>query len=78
MAVESGSDRTPTGEGSGAYTPVFAPVVRTVVYIVCLIAGMASVVLAVLGYADVASVVGSCASMLAAGFGVAYNPMRSV
>lgn len=59
-----------------AYRPVFPPAVRTAVYVVCLLAGVAAVVFDSTGHADVGGVVATAASLLAGGFGVAYNPLR--
>lgn len=66
-------------EVSESYRPVFGPTVRTVVYVVCLLASIVALGFAVFhGDARVGEFVSIAAGLLAGGFGVAYNPMRTM
>lgn len=58
------------------YRPVFNETVRTVVYVVALVASVAGLGLMSFGHADVGGFVSTAAGILAGGFGVAYNPLR--
>ena len=58
------------------YTPVFSDTVRTIIYIVALIASVAGLGLMSFGHADIGGFVSTAAGIIAGGFGVAYNPMR--
>lgn len=64
--------------GPEPYTPVFDPTVRTIIYVVCLIAQIVSVVCLAYHYETLGATIATCAGLLAAGFGVAYNPSRKV
>ena len=59
------------------YRPVFDPTVRTIIYVVCLIAQIVSVVCLAYHYETLGATIATCAGLLAAGFGVAYNPSRT-
>ena len=59
-----------------AYTPVFNDKVRTIIYIVCLIAGFIGAGFTAFGDPAVGSYISAGAGLLAAAFGVAYNPLR--
>ncbi|KFI65771.1 hypothetical protein [Bifidobacterium cuniculi] len=58
------------------YRPVFNSTVRTVIYVVCLVAGIVGLGFTIFGDAAIGSYVATAAAMLAGGFGVAYNPVR--
>lgn len=58
------------------YTPLFNDAVRTAVYVVCLVASIVSLGFVLFGDDAVGSYIGTSASIIAAGFGVAYNPTR--
>lgn len=58
------------------YTPVFSDTVRTIIYIVALIASVAGLGLMTFGHADIGGFVSTAAGIIAGGFGVAYNPLR--
>lgn len=60
------------------YRPVFDPTVRTIIYVVCLIAQIVSVVCLAYHYETLGATIATCAGLLAAGFGVAYNPNRNI
>lgn len=60
------------------YRPVFDPTVRTIIYVTCLLAQIVSVVCLAYHYETLGATIATCAGMLAAGFGVAYNPSRNV
>ena len=58
------------------YTPVFGDTVRTIIYIVALIASVAGLGFMTFGHADIGGFVSTAAGIIAGGFGVAYNPLR--
>ena len=61
-----------------AYRPVFSARVRTVVYVLGLVASVVGLGLMMFGDAQVGGFVSTAAGFLASGFGVAYNPLRQV
>lgn len=61
---------------TGTYTPVFNDTVRTVVYVVCLCASVIGLGFMCFGSADIGGYLSTAAGVIAAGFGVAYNPVR--
>ena len=65
------------GGSPDPYRPVFDPTVRTIIYVVCLIAQIVSVVCLAYHYETLGATIATCAGLLAAGFGVAYNPSRT-
>ena len=68
-----GTDNTqpPTG-----YTPVFDNTVRTIVYVVSLVASVVGLGFMCFGDPAVGGFISTAAGVLAGGFGVAYNPVR--
>lgn len=58
------------------YTPVFSDTVRTIIYVVALIASVIGLGLVSFGHADIGGFVSTAAGIIAGGFGVAYNPLR--
>lgn len=58
------------------YTPVFPDTVRTIIYVVALIASVVGLGLMTFGHADIGGFVSTAAGIIAGGFGVAYNPLR--
>ena len=58
------------------YTPVFSDTVRTIIYVIALIASVAGLGLMTFGHADIGGFVSTAAGIIAGGFGVAYNPVR--
>lgn len=58
------------------YTPVFNNTVRTIVYIIALIASVTGLGLMSFGHADIGGLISTAAGIIAGGFGVAYNPLR--
>ena len=58
------------------YTPVFPDTVRTIIYVVALIASVVGLGLMTFGHADIGGFVSTAAGIIAGGFGVAYNPVR--
>lgn len=58
------------------YTPVFNNTVRTVIYIICLIAGVTALGCMTFGQPEIGGFIATAASLIAAGFGVTYNPVR--
>lgn len=60
------------------YTPVFSDTVRTIIYVIALIASVIGLGLMSFGHADIGGFVSTAAGIIAGGFGVAYNPVRMV
>jgi hypothetical protein len=58
------------------YTPVFNNTVRTIIYIIALVASVAGLGLMSFGHADIGGFISTAAGIIAGGFGVAYNPLR--
>lgn len=58
------------------YTPVFGDTVRTVIYILGLSASVVGLGFMTFGRADIGGFISTAAGFIAAGFGVAYNPLR--
>lgn len=58
------------------YTPVFPDTVRTIIYVIALIASVIGLGLMSFGHADIGGFVSTAAGIIAGGFGVAYNPLR--
>ena len=59
------------------YTPVFNNTVRTIIYIIALIAFVTGLGLMSFGHADIGGFISTAAGIIiAGGFGVAYNPLR--
>lgn len=58
------------------YTPVFSDTVRTIIYVIALIASVIGLGLMTFGHADIGGFVSTAAGIIAGGFGVAYNPLR--
>lgn len=58
------------------YTPVFNDTVRTVIYILGLSASVVGLGFMTFGRADIGGFISTAAGFIAAGFGVAYNPLR--
>ncbi|RBP98670.1 hypothetical protein CRD60_00860 [Bifidobacterium aemilianum] len=68
--------QTVQGQQTGGYTPVFGDKVRTVVYILALLASVIGLGLMAFGHPDIGGFVSTAAGIIAAGFGVTYNPVR--
>lgn len=69
---EDGQDNQPPD----AYTPVFSKQVRTVVYVLGLVASCVGLGFVTFGDAAVGGYISTVAGFLASGLGVAYNPLR--
>jgi hypothetical protein len=69
---EDGQDNQPLD----AYTPVFSKQVRTVVYVLGLIASCVGLGFMTFGDAAVGGYISTVAGFISAGLGVAYNPLR--
>ena len=69
---EDGQDNQPPD----AYTPVFSKQVRTVVYVLGLVASCVGLGFMTFGDAAVGGYISTVAGFLASGLGVAYNPLR--
>ena len=69
-------DQSEYTEPAGTYTPVFSETVRTAVYVLTLLAGLVGLGLSAFGDPQVGAYVSSAAGIIAAAFGVTYNPVR--
>ncbi|WP_339349592.1 hypothetical protein [Bifidobacterium indicum] len=58
------------------YTPVFSDQVRTWVYVFGLIASVVGLGFMCFGHPEIGGFISTAAGAIAAGFGVAYNPVR--
>lgn len=58
------------------YMPVFNDKVRTIIYVLGLVASVVGLGFMTFGRADVGGFISTAAGFLAAGCGVAYNPLR--
>lgn len=86
LAVDEGVQEAPasapashvaeTDANAQAYTPVFGSRVRTVVYLLGLVASVVGLGFMSFGRADIGGFISTAAGFLAAGFGVVYNPLR--
>ena len=63
-------------EAPDAYTPVFSKQVRTVVYVLGLIASCVGLGFMTFGDAAIGGYISTVAGFIASGLGVAYNPLR--
>lgn len=70
---EDGQDNQPPD----AYTPVFNKQVRTVVYVLGLVASCVGLGFMTFGDAAVGGYISTVAGFIASGLGVAYNPLRN-
>ena len=64
-------------DGQDAYTPVFSKGVRTVVYVLGLIASCVGLGFMTFGDAAIGGYISTVAGFIASGLGVAYNPLRN-
>lgn len=71
---EDGQDNQ---QPDSAYTPVFSKQVRTVVYVLGLIASCVGLGFMTFGDAAVGGYISTVAGFIASGLGVAYNPLRN-
>lgn len=69
-------DTTDDVDAVTAYTPVFNDTVRTIIYVVCLIASVIGLGFMCFGSPDIGGFMSTAAGIIAGGFGVAYNPVR--
>lgn len=69
---EDGQDNT----SYTSYTPVFSKQVRTVVYVLGLIASCVGLGFMTFGDAAIGGYISTVAGFIASGLGVAYNPLR--
>lgn len=58
------------------YTPVFNDTVRTIIYVVTLVASVIGLGFMSFGSPEIGGFISTAAGIIAAGFGVAYNPVR--
>ena len=78
ITSDSAATGTITGEttDTDTYTPVFNATVRTIIYVVTLIAGIVGLGVSAFGDPQVGAFISSAAGIIAAAFGVTYSPMR--
>lgn len=69
---EDGQDNQPPD----VYTPVFSKQVRTVVYVLGLVASCVGLGFMTFGDAAIGGYISTVAGFIASGLGVAYNPLR--
>lgn len=74
-AVNELADEPETTPATG-YTPVFDNNVRTIIYVVSLVASVVGLGFMCFGDPAVGGFISTAAGVLAGGFGVAYNPVR--
>ena len=74
-AVNEPADEPETTPVTG-YTPVFDNNVRTIIYVVSLVASVVGLGFMCFGDPAVGGFISTAAGVLAGGFGVAYNPVR--
>lgn len=72
----SNTTSTPDHAANTGYTPVFNDTVRTVVYIIGLVAVIVGAGFTAFGNPEVGDYVTTVGGLITAGFGVAYNPLR--
>ncbi|RHL96180.1 hypothetical protein DWZ85_02270 [Bifidobacterium longum] len=72
----SNTTSTPDHAANTGYTPVFNDTVRTVVYIIGLVAVIVGAGFTAFGNPEVGDYVTTVGGLIASGFGVAYNPLR--
>ena len=70
--ADGAADMQPTT----GYTPVFDNTVRTIVYVLSLVASVVGLGFMCFGDPAVGGFISTAAGVLAGGFGVAYNPVR--
>lgn len=74
--INAWSEDVDKAKHTDGYTPVFNNTVRTIIYIIALIASVTGLGLMSFGHADIGGFVSTAAGIIAGGFGVAYNPLR--
>ncbi|KFF31638.1 hypothetical protein BBOMB_1024 [Bifidobacterium bombi DSM 19703] len=74
--VQAGRAEDAPKHVDAGYTPVFNSQVRTAVYVLALVASVVGLGLMAFGHPDVGGFVSTAAGVIAAGFGVTYNPIR--
>ena len=65
-----------TDNTTDAYRPVFGATVRTAIYVVTLMASVIGLGFMCFGQPAIGGFISTAAGIIAAGFGVAYNPVR--
>lgn len=73
--TETGTPNIPDHTAT-PYTPVFNDTVRTVIYVVTLVASIIGLGFMSFGSPGIGGFISTAAGIIAAGFGVAYNPVR--
>ena len=65
-----------TDNTTDVYRPVFGATVRTAIYVVTLMASVIGLGFMCFGQPAIGGFISTAAGIIAAGFGVAYNPVR--
>lgn len=73
--TETGTPNIPDHTAT-PYTPVFNDTVRTIIYVVTLVASVIGLGFMSFGSPGIGGFISTAAGIIAAGFGVAYNPVR--
>lgn len=73
--METGTTNIPDHTAT-PYTPVFNDTVRTVIYVATLVASVIGLGFMSFSSPEIGGFIASAAGIIAAGFGVAYNPVR--
>ena len=73
--METGTTNIPDHTAT-PYTPVFNDTVRTVIYVATLVASVIGLGFMSFGSPETGGFISTAAGIIAAGFGVAYNPVR--
>lgn len=60
----------------GTYTPVFSDTLRTVIYVLGLVASVVGLGFMTFGDAAIGGFISTAAGIITGGMGVAYNPVR--
>lgn len=81
LMVDEGVQSAPVShvaeaDAKQSYTPIFNDTVRTIIYILGLSASVVGLGFMTFGRADIGGFISTAAGFIAAGFGVAYNPLR--
>lgn len=61
---------------TNGYVPIFGDTVRTIIYVLGLVASVVGLGFMMFGDASIGGFIGTAAAIVTGGFGVAYNPIR--
>lgn len=69
------NENTETTNTNG-YVPIFGDTVRTIIYVLGLVASVVGLGFMMFGDASIGGFISTAAAIVTGGFGVAYNPIR--